>query len=241
MSGSRGEDSYKGVDNQARESILSERLAFTGRIAAGIAHEIRNPLGNVSMAVRQLKEAFSEDSPWSKHIEVIIRNTERINFLITELLNCARPPELNIRPSNMHEVIETVLDSIRSSLSTQRIKVIKKFDSKLSIINVDREQINRVFLNVIINSVEAMPEGGTMTISTSIENDLFIIKIQDTGEGIREEDIIKIFDPFFSNKSTGVGLGLSITYGIVVSHGGRIGVESIWKRGTVFTISLPIE
>ena len=239
MSSSRGEDSYKGVDNQNRESILSERLAFTGRIAAGIAHEIRNPLGNVSMAVQQLKEAFSEDSPWSKHIEVIIRNTERINFLITELLNCARPPELNIRPHDMHEVIETVLDSIRSSLTTQRIKVIKKFDSKPSIINVDREQIDRVFLNVIINSVEAMPEGGTMTVSTSIEEDLFVVKIQDTGEGIREEDIIRIFDPFFSTKPPGVGLGLSITYGIVVSHGGMIGVESIWKRGTVFTISLP--
>lgn len=239
MSRSRGEYSYKGVDNLGRESILSERLAFTGRIAAGIAHEIRNPLGNVSMAVQQLKDAFSEDSPWSKHIEVIIRNTERINFLITELLNCARPPELNIRPHDMHEVIETVLDSIRSSLSTQRIKVIEKFDSKSSIINVDREQINRVFLNVIINSVEAMPEGGTMTVSTSIEEDLFVVKIQDTGEGIREEDIIRIFDPFFSTKPPGVGLGLSITYGIVVSHGGMIGVESIWKRGTVFTISLP--
>ena len=241
MSGSRGEDSYKGVGNQVKESVLSERLAFTGRIAASIAHEIRNPLGNVSIAAQQLKKAYSEDSPWSKHIEVIIRNTERINFLITELLNCARPPELNIRPSDMHEVIENVLDSIRGSLSTQRIEVIKKFDSKLPIINVDREQINRVFLNVIINSIEAMPEGGTMTISTSIEKDLFVVKIQDTGEGIREEDIIKIFDPFFSTKSTGVGLGLSITYGIVVSHGGRIGVESIWKRGTVFTISLPIE
>ena len=239
MSISRGEDSYRGVGNQGKESVLSERLAFTGRIAASIAHEIRNPLGNVSIAAQQLKKAYSEDSPWSKHIEVIIRNTERINFLITELLNCARPPELNIRPSDMHEVIENVLNSTRSSLSTQRIKVIKKFDSKPSIINVDREQINRVFLNVIINSVEAMPEGGTMTVSTSIEEDLFVVKIQDTGEGIREEDIIRIFDPFFSTKPPGVGLGLSITYGIVVSHGGVISVESIWKRGAVFTISLP--
>ncbi len=242
MSGPRDEDFYKGVGKQGKGSILSERLAFTGRIAAGIAHEIRNPLGNVSMAVQQLKDAFSEDSPWSKHIEVIFRNTERINFLITELLNCARPPELNIRPHDMREVIENALDSVKGSLSTQRIKVIKKLDSKPSIINVDREQINRVLLNVIINSVEAMLEGGTMTISTSIEEeDFFDVKIQDTGVGIPEEDIIKIFDPFFSTKRTGVGLGLSITYGIVVSHGGRIGVESTWEKGTVFTISLPIE
>lgn len=239
MSVSRGEDSYKGIGNQGKESVLSERLAFTGRIAASIAHEIRNPLGNVSIAAQQLKKAYSEDSPWSKHIEVIIRNTERINFLITELLNCARPPELNIRPHDMHGIIENVLDSIKISLSTQWIKVIKKFDAKPSIINVDREHINRVFLNVVINSVEAMPKGGIITISTSIESDFFVVKIKDTGVGIPEEDIIKIFDPFFSTKRMGVGLGLSIVYGIVVSHGGRISVESTWKRGTVFTISLP--
>ena len=241
MSGSKGEDSYKGVGNQGKESVLSERLAFTGRIAASIAHEIRNPLGNVSLAAQQLKKAYSKDSPWSKHIEVIIRNTERINFLITELLNCARPPELNIRPHDLHRIIENVLDSMKNSLSTQWIKVIKKFDAKSSIINVDKEHINRVFLNIIVNSVEAMTKGGTMTISTSIEEDYFVVKIQDTGVGIPEEDIIRIFDPFFSTKSMGVGLGLSIVYGIVVSHGGEISVESIWKRGTVFTISLPIK
>ncbi len=241
MSRSRDAYPYNRGRSHGKGSIQSERLAFTGRIAAGIAHEIRNPLGNVSISVQQLKQAFTEDSPWSKHIEVIIRNTERINFLITELLNCARPPELNIRPTDMHELIENVLDSIRDSLSTQRVEVIKKFDAKPTIIKVDGEQINRVFLNVIINSIEAMPNGGTITISTSIEEDLFVVKIQDTGGGICEEDIIKIFDPFFSTKSTGVGLGLSITYGIVVSHGGRIGVESVWERGAVFTISLPIE
>lgn len=183
MSESRDEDSYKGVGNQGKESVLSERLAFTGRIAASIAHEIRNPLGNVSLAVQQLKKAYSEDSPWSKHIEVIIRNTERINFLITELLNCARPPELNIRPHDLYGIIENVLDSIKSSLSIQLVEVIKKFDAKPSIINVDREHIQRVFLNIIVNSVEAMPKGGTMTISSSIEEDFLVVKIQDTEIG----------------------------------------------------------
>ena len=241
MSGSRDEDFYKGVRNQDKETVLSERLAFTGRIAASIAHEIRNPLGNVSLAAQQLKNAYSEDSPWSKHIEVIIRNTERINFLITELLNCARPPELNIRPHDLYGIIENVLDSMKSSLSTQRTKVIKKYDVNPSIINVDKEHIQRVFLNIIVNSVEAMPKGGTMTISSSIEEDFLVVKIQDTGVGILEEDIIRIFDPFFSTKPMGVGLGLSIVYGIVVSHGGEISVESVLKRGSVFTISLPIE
>ncbi len=239
MSRSRGEDSHGRSGGRKTQSVLSERLAFTGRIAAGIAHEIRNPLGNLSMSVQQLKAAFTEDSPWAKHIEVIIRNTNRINFLITELLNCARPPELSIRPYDIHEIIEGVLETLASKLAALRIQVRKGFSSRQSILSVDKEQINRAFSNVMINSIEAMPRGGTMTIGTEVEEGLFIVRIQDTGEGIPEEDIIRIFDPFFSTKPSGVGLGLSMTYGIVVSHGGMIGVESEWKKGTVFTISLP--
>jgi len=111
----------------------------------------------------------------------------------------------------------------------------------MPLINVDKEQIERVFSNVMINSLEAMPRGGKMAIITEIEEDFLVVKIKDTGEGIPEEDIIRIFDPFFSTKSAGVGLGLSITYGIVVSHGGTIGVESEWNGGTLFVISLPIK
>ena len=239
MAISTKKDSPDRLGKRKEESIQSERLAFTGRIAASIAHEIRNPLGNVSIAAQQLKKAYSIDDSKSRHIDVIIRNTERINFLITELLNCARPPELNIRPHDIHEIIEKVLNSIRSSLSLQGIKVIKKYYAQPSIINVDMEHINRVFLNLVINSVEAMPNGGTITIMSDIQEGFFLVKFQDIGVGIPEEDIIKIFDPFFSTKPMGVGLGLPIVYGIVVSHGGRISVESVWKKGTVFTVSLP--
>jgi len=238
---SRNSDSNGARANRMDESVQSERLAFTGRIAASIAHEIRNPLGNVSMSVQQLREAFTEDSPWAKHIEVIIRNTERINFLITELLNCARPPKLNIQPHDIHEILENILDSIKTKIASQQIEVSKRFNSQMPPINVDKEQIERVFLNVMINSLEAMPNGGKMTITAEIEEDSLVVKIRDTGEGIPEEDIIRIFDPFFSTKPSGVGLGLSITYGIVVSHGGTIGVESEWNRGTLFVISLPIK
>jgi len=222
------------------ESIFSERLAFTGRIAASIAHEIRNPLSNVSLSVQQLNEAFPEDSQWARHIDIIIRNTDRVNFLITELLNCARPPKLNIQPHDIHDILDGILDSIKARTVSQGIEVRKRFTLRSSVVNVDKEQINRVFSNVLINALESMPDGGRMTIITGVEDGFFIARIQDTGEGIPEEDIIRIFDPFFSTKASGVGLGLSTTYGIVVSHGGTIGVESERNNGTVFTISLPM-
>ncbi len=234
------DSSPKPQDDGKEASGLSERLAFTGRIAASIAHEIRNPLSNVSMAVQQLRDAFSEqDDPWARHVDIIIRNTERINFLITELLNCARPPKLNIQPRNIHEILDGVLESMKTKLASQHIAVHKRFQRGLSVINVDNEQINRVFSNVILNGLEAMPGGGRMDIITGLEGQSFVVKVRDTGKGIPEEDIIRIFDPFFSTKSSGIGLGLSTTYGIVASHGGTIGVESEWEKGTVFTIALP--
>jgi len=239
MAESSDSDSYREFGDRKEELVRSERLAFTGRIAASIAHEIRNPLGNVYMSVQQLKKAFAANSPWKKHVEVIIRNTERINFLITELLNCARPPELNIEPHDIHEVLENVLDSVRTTIASRRIKVHKGLKAELSEINVDNEQIKRVFSNMMINAVESMPESGRMTVGTENDGNYFIVKIEDTGEGISDEDIIRIFDPFFSTKPSGIGLGLSICYGIVVSHGGIIGVESEMGKGTVFTISLP--
>jgi len=241
MAKSTSEESNEQIDLREDESIFSERLAFTGRIAASIAHEIRNPLSNVSLSVQQLKVAFPEDSPWARHVDIIIRNTERINFLITELLNCARPPQLNIQPHDIHEILEGVLDSLKTQTATQGIEVCKEFTPRTSVINVDKEQINRVFSNVMINALESMMDGGKMTITTGIEGRYFDVKIKDTGGGIPEEDIIRIFDPFFSTKASGVGLGLSTTYGIVVSHGGTIGVESEWKWGTVFTISLRVK
>ncbi len=240
MANSPNSDHRKQSDDRREASVLSERLAFTGRIAASIAHEIRNPLSNVSLSVQQLREAFPDDSPWARHVDIITRNTERINFLITELLNCARPPKLNILPYDIHEILDGVLDSLKTQMTSQSIDVRKRFTLRAPVANVDKEQINRVFSNVMINALESMAHGGRLTITTGIDGSFFVVEMKDTGEGIPEEDIIRIFDPFFSTKTSGVGLGLSTTYGIVVSHGGTIGVESEWKRGAIFTISLPM-
>ena len=232
--------SYTELKMSKDDLVRSEKLAYTGRIAASIAHEIRNPLTNVSMSLRQLKKGGRIKPDGLKHSEIIERNVERINFLITELLNCARPAKFNPQPCDMHQVIEDALIADKGKIKLQKVKVVKFLSAKPSILKIDKEHMGRVLLNLISNAVDAMPGGGNLTINTEINNDLFLIKIQDSGKGIPEKDIIRIFDPFFSTKPQGVGLGLTTCYGIIVSHGGTIEVESKWRKGTAFVISLPI-
>ena len=231
---------YADLQESKDELVRSEKLAYTGRVAASIAHEIRNPLTNVAMSVQQLKKVVKTEDPKAKHIEIIKRNSERINYLITELLNCARPPKLDIHLYDIHRVLKNVLDSTKAKIRSQRIKVIKKFTFKPSKIMIDREQIERAFSNIVLNAIEAMPKKGKLTIITELNRPFFVIKIQDSGKGIPERDIIRIFDPFFSSKPGGVGLGLTLCYGIIVSHDGTIEVESKLKKGTIFTVSLPV-
>ena len=241
LTGSREEleKSYAELRDKKDELVKSEKLAFTGRIAANIAHEIRNPLTNVAMSVRALEKTLKPGDSASRYIEVIVRNTERINFLITELLNCARPSKLDFRLHNPHKILDAALESVRPEIKSQNIQVIKKFAASPLKINVDREYIERVFLNIIKNAIDAMPRGGKLTITTEFSDESFVVRIQDAGRGIPENDIIRLFDPFFSTKKEGVGLGLTVCYGIIVGHGGTIEVESKPRKGSIFTISLP--
>jgi signal transduction histidine kinase len=193
------------------------------------------------MSVQQLKKGNKIKQEGFRHVEIVERNIGRINYLITELLNCARPAKLNLQPYDIHKVLKDVLESAKTKLNLQKIKATKNFTSKLPTLKIDREQIERAFLNLITNAIEAMLHGGNLTIITEFNGNFFLVKIHDTGKSIPEKDIIKIFDPFFSTKPQGVGLGLSICYGIIVSHGGTIEVESKSKIGTTFTVSLPIE
>jgi len=233
--------SYTELKVSKDDLVRSEKLAFTGRIAASIAHEIRNPLTNVFMSVQQLKKGNKIKQEGLKHIRIVEGNIGRINYLITELLNCARPAKLNLQPYDIHKILKDVLETVKPKLSLQKIKLTKNLTSKLPVLEIDKEQIERTFLNLIINAIEAMPRGGNLTIITELNGNFFRVKIHDTGKGILEKDIIRIFDPFFSTKHQGVGLGLSICYGIIVSHGGTIEVESKSKIGSTFTVFLPTE
>jgi len=234
------ENSYAELRDSKDDVVRSEKLAFTGRIAASIAHEIRNPLTNVIMSIHQLAKAFKSGDPRVKQFEIVSRNAERINYLITELLNCARPPKLDMRACDIHKLLKNVLASTKTKITAQKIKTVLKFAPQPAVVSLDKEQMERAFLNLIINAIEATPKGGKLTIVTEHKENFFEVKIQDMGKGIPDADIIRIFDPFFSSKQGGVGLGLTICYGVIVSHRGTIEVESKLKAGTTFTVSLPV-
>lgn len=235
-------ESYREMQDSKQALILSEKLAFTGRVAAGIAHEVRNPLTNVIMSLQQIKKAIKGRELKERHFEIVERNIERINFLITELLNCARPPKLDVSPYDLHQIIDNVLELNKAKLEKAKVKVVKRFSADALPMCIDRIQMEQAFANMIVNAIEAMPEnGGLLTISSEINKGNFVVKIEDNGRGIQEEDMIKIFDPFFSRKSQGIGLGLTVCNNIIGSHGGSIEVESDLDRGSVFTVSLPLK
>jgi len=232
---------YEALKANKDDLVRSEKLAFTGRMAASIAHEIRNPLTNIVLSLRQLKK-YGKIKPEGLHYtEIMERNSKRIEYLVAELLNCARPIKLNLQSWDIHRIIEDVLNLLKIRLTTHRIKVIKNLTPHPSILLADKEYLGRVFLNILGNAIEAMPHGGALSINTKIEKGHFLTKIKDNGEGISEKNLIRIFDPFFSTKKGGVGLGLSTCQNIVTSHGGLIEVESAWRKGSTFVVSLPLE
>jgi PAS domain S-box-containing protein len=233
--------SYEALKANKDDLVRSEKLAFAGRMAAGIAHEIRNPLTNIILSLRQLKKDSKIKPESIQYAEIIERNSNRIEYLVAELLNCARPIKLNLQPWDIHRIIEDGLNVLKVRLKAQKIKVIKPLPPQPAILLTDKEYLGRVFLNILVNSAEAMLHGGTLSIDTKIDKSRVQVKIQDDGIGIPEKNLIRIFDPFFSTKKEGAGLGLSTCQNIVTSHGGLIEVESTWRKGTVFTVSLPLE
>jgi PAS domain S-box-containing protein len=233
--------SFDALKANKDDLVRSEKLAFTGRMAAGIAHEIRNPLTNIILSLRQLEKGDKIKPEGFPYAEIIKRNSNRIEYLVAELLNCARPIKLSLQPWDVHLIIRDALNVHKVRLKTQKIKIIMNLTRQATILLADKEYLGRVFLNILGNSIDAMPHGGALSIETKIEKDQILIKIQDNGMGIPEKNLIEIFDPFFSTKKDGVGLGLSTCQNIVTSHGGLIEVESAWRKGTVFTVSLPLE
>lgn len=221
----------------------SEKLASLGKLAAGVAHEINSPLtGVLTYSSLLLKEKKDQD-PEKEDLEVIVNETNRCKRIVKGLLDFARQTEPDKALSDINEVIEKSIDLISHQASIQSIRIEKKIKPEIPRIMIDKGQIQQVFINILLNAIEAMPQGGTLTVSSAIQDQMLAIGFADTGAGIPEENLRKIFDPFFTTKKQGrgTGLGLSVSYGIIERHHGKLEVKSKAGKGTTFTIRLPIE
>lgn len=228
-----------------QQMIQSERLAVVGRMAANVAHEIKNPLGTIVLNAELLDEELDKMGPdrtaeARELLTVIKSEVDRLLEVVEEYLQFARLPKIKLEEGNPNEVINDLLLFLREEVGERKILLVEKLDPRLPPVQLDPKQLRQAFLNIIKNSFEAMPDGGKLTVSTAQRDGKAEITVGDTGKGIPEESQDLVFTPFFSTKHGGTGLGLSITSHIVKEHGGTIHFESYEGLGTSFVIRLPI-
>jgi len=231
---------YSQLEETQIELIQSQTLAALGGFASGIAHEIRNPLANISASAQYCIKTFDLTKKAINYLRIIIRNSNKANKIIKELLDFARLSKFVFKQGNILQPLNKTCELTRAKRLNCNIRLYKRCSRALPKILMDNKRMEQVFLNIIINSIDSMSKGGRLSIIAYLEKEYVIIEISDTGKGIRKQDISKIFNPFFTNKSNGVGLGLSVTHRIIQSHKGKIEVESKYHKGTKFTIKLPI-
>ncbi|OGP93168.1 MAG: hypothetical protein A2156_08420 [Deltaproteobacteria bacterium RBG_16_48_10] len=236
---------------QYHQSLVkrADRMASIGELASGIAHEIRNPLAGIQGAIQILAEGFPKEDNRRQVTDEIEKQIHKLERLVKDLLNYAKPIPTNYIPTDINELADKVLSFfITQQGGTNSFKVEKKFFSPLPKTMIDPHSMEQAFLNIILNAKKAMPRGGAFKISTRLlpplrkdGDEAYEVQIlfEDTGIGIGKENLQKIFNPFFSTRADGTGLGLSITKNIVEQHGGRIEVESQVNTGTKFMITLP--
>jgi two-component system NtrC family sensor kinase len=223
--------------------VSSEKMASLGKLAAGIAHEINNPLGGILIYASLMAEDLPEDDAKRGDLARIVQEASRCKDIVKSLLEFARQTEPKMEPTDINRAITDGLFFLENQALFHNIKIIKKLDPFLPFIRGNASQLKQVLINIIVNAAEAMHGNGTLTITSypSPDRKSIILEFTDTGEGIPEENLTRIFDPFFTTKEVGkgTGLGLATSYGLVEDHGGRISVKSKVGEGTTFTIDLP--
>ncbi|MFZ6006724.1 MAG: ATP-binding protein [Nitrospirota bacterium] len=229
-------DAYrKKMEESYKQMLRTEKLTALGRLSAGLAHELRNPL----TSIRTLFQTFKDNPSLTRDdMEIVLSAADQMNDLLTKFLRFARSDEFNLSDVYINSVIKQVLNLTQFQIKNQSVKVSLNL-SKLPPVKADRAMLQQALLNLVLNAVEAMPDGGTLTISSKMENGSAVVSIGDTGSGIPEEIKDKIFDPFFTTKGDGTGLGLSIVYNIINIHSGEISFESNGK-GTTFNLEIPL-
>jgi len=247
------------LENQ-RKLRRAERLATLSKFASIVSHEIRNPLNSMAINMQILKKELTkrgEATPekHEKYLNIVASEIERLDALVRNFLLIARPRELKLSVCNVHTILEEILLSQKVTARKQHVHIARDFRSGVNSCRADRDQLKQVFLNIVINALEAMPTGGHLKVSTHLLSPegsdgwpegppagrFVAVSFSDTGAGIPDEERESIFDFYYSTKKGGTGLGLAIAQRIVEEHGGTITVESQPSRGSTFTVTLPVE
>ncbi len=222
-----------------------DRLVSLGELSAYVAHEIRNPLTGIRTTVQFVASKFKPRDPRREDLDDVIQELDRIEQIITGLLLFARPPQARPQPCDVHQVLQRTLDLMELQLDDAKVKVIKDLAEELPQVEADPDLMQQVFLNLCLNAVQAMPEGGELSITTGVRRyrtrrSLVDVSIRDTGVGIPKDLMEKIFDPFFTTRSMGTGLGLPISVQIVRDTGGVITAKNNSGGGATLRVSLPV-
>ena len=229
------------IQELKREIERSQRLASLGKLAAGIAHEIRNPLSSIKGFATFFNERFKDMPEYQSTAKIMIQEVDRLNRVITQLLEFARPLEVIKKPASIRPLMQLSLKIIEREAQSKNIRITTKFSPEINEVHIDQDRFNQVLLNLYLNAVEAMEDGGVLSVALSRKDDTQKVRItvSDTGAGIKKEDMVHIFDPYFTTKQSGTGLGLAIVHKIIESHKGEVKIESEFGKGTTVMITLP--
>lgn len=224
------------IEEQLRRA---DRLSALGELAAGMAHEIRNPLGSIRGTAEIIREGIDPADKRYEFAGILLKEVDRLNRVVQDFLDFARPPHVEHRRININEALRDLLVLTRTQAVKRGVRV-ELSPGELPQVPGDGEQLKQAFLNLMLNAMQAMPGGGKLTISTIPLEGEVQVRFADTGQGIPPESLEKIFNPFFTTRQEGTGLGLAITHRIIQGHGGRIEVSSRAGEGTTFTLVLPV-
>lgn len=237
--------SYQQLKDQASQILAFEeqllrasRLSALGELAAGLAHEIRNPLGSIRGTAEIVKDPATSPGQREEFAEVLVREVDRLNQVVSKFLRFAKPDPVGRQAVCINQVLDELLEFSAAEYRRQRIEV--RFDrAELPRIPVDADQLRQVLLNILLNAVQALSTGGVVRVTTLLKEDSVVVQIADNGPGIAPEVLPRIFNPFYTTRQSGTGLGLAISQRIVQAHGGQIGVQSRPGEGAVFEVMLP--
>jgi len=234
-------NAYTKLRETQKTLIHNEKLAAIGRFSSGLAHEIRNPLANINAAVQYMVGKYQMDERLKDSLAIIERNGKSANNIISEMLKYASPANYKLEKGSLKEVIDDIINMTKARCEEAKVKCIKKIEKDIPDLMINKVKLEEAFLNFFANAIDSMEDdGGTLTISANVENDNVIIKFIDTGKGIADKDIDKVFDPFYTRKKHGTGLGMGLAQNIIKAHKGDISVISKQGKGTQIIVSLPI-